>query len=405
MNSLRGRRSSSAEAVQTPLAQEWPTMLVSTQSPVANSTQGRTVLVVEDNDALNDTMREALQSHGFAAQSARNSIEALQLLNQNPPDLVVSDLTIPEMDGHALLNRIRGNPKTRNIPVIFIMGHDSREQRRRIRETGVVDYLTKPIDEGDFIDTVQAVLRRHADQEADFNRRVEEVRNQILGLVQHEFRTPLTFVMGYAEYLQDAVRQDLPQEEIQHSVDAILEGSRRLHHLVESFLLLANLSRESLPPDEVYPLDPTALWRECIAEVRTTLEDAEITVRLTEPPDPVIVFGVMDLLREALSRMLDNAIRYRRPGARTIWLSTLAKPGYVGWMVRDEGVGIAPALLAQLSAPFVRLHQRQADGHGIGLGLTLVRRVAELHGGHLEIESEEGVGSTFTLWVSDEERM
>jgi signal transduction histidine kinase len=74
-------------------------------------------------------------------------------------------------------------------------------------------------------------------------------------------------------------------------------------------------------------------------------------------------------------------------------------------MVRDEGIGISPPLLAQLSAPFVRLHQRKADGHGIGLGLTLVRRVAELHGGYLEIESDEGVGSTFTLWVSDEERM
>src|SRR5690606_1658158 len=130
-----------------------------------------------------------------------------------------------------------------------------------------------------------------------------------------------------------------------------------------------------------------------------------ITILLAEPPDPLIVFGVMDLLREALSRLLDNAIRYRRPGARTIWLETVAKPGYVGWLIRDEGMGIPASLLAQLSAPFVRLHQRQADGHGIGLGLTLVRRVAELHGGYLEIESEEGVGSTCTLWVSDAEVM
>jgi signal transduction histidine kinase len=168
---------------------------------------------------------------------------------------------------------------------------------------------------------------------------------------------------------------------------------------------LANLSREALPSDEIYPLDPSALWRECITEVRETIDDADITILLAEPPDPIVVFGVMDLLREALSRLLDNAIRYRRPGARTIWLATAAKPGYVGWLIRDEGVGIAASLLAQLSAPFVRLHQRQADGHGIGLGLTLVRRVAELHGGYLQIESEEGVGSTFTLWVSDAEVM
>jgi signal transduction histidine kinase len=380
-------------------------MFVSNQTLALKPMRENAILIVEDNATLNDMLCEVLQTHGFEVQSASNGLEAIQMLDQRPPNLVLSDLVMPEMDGHALLNRIRGNPKTRNVPVIFLTGYDSPEQRRRVRESGVVDYLTKPLNESDLLYAVRAALKRHADQEADFYRRVEEVRNQILGLVQHEFRTPLTFVMGYAEYLQDALRHDMPKEELQHSVDAIVEGSRRLHHLVESFLLLANLSRDSLPTEEIYPLDPSALWRECVTEVRESLEDAKLSVRMSEPPDPVIVFGVMDLLREALSRMLDNAIRYRRPEAKTIWLETVAKPGYVGWSVRDEGVGIPPALLAQLSAPFVRLHQRQADGHGIGLGLTLVRRVAELHGGYLEIESEEGIGSTFTLWVSDEEHM
>jgi len=380
-------------------------MFVSNHSPALNPMQGNAILVVEDNEALNFTLCEFLQTQGYTVHRASNGTEALEMMTKNPPDLVVSDILTPEMDGQALLNRIRGNPKTRNLPVIFLTGFDSPEQRRRIKASGGVDYVSKPLNEGELLNTVRAVMRRHAEQEADFQRRVEEVRHQILGLVQHEFRTPLTFVMGYAEYLQDAVRQDMPREEVQHAVDAILEGSRRLHHLVESFLLLANLSREELPTDEVYPLDPAALWRECLTEVREAIEEAEITVLTSELPDPVVVFGVMDLLREALSRMVDNAIRYRRPGARTIGLGTVAKPGFVGWMIRDEGVGIAPALLAQLSAPFVRLNQRQAEGHGIGLGLTLVRRVAELHGGYLDIESEEGVGSTFTLWVSDEERM
>jgi len=380
-------------------------MFVSNQLPALNPMQGNAILVVEDNEALNMTLCDLLQAHGYKVQSATNGNTALQMLAQNPPDLVVSDILMPEMDGHALLNRIRGNARTRNLPVIFLTGYDSPEQRRRVKESGVVDYITKPFDEGELLNAVRAIIKRHTEQEADFYYRVEEVRNQILGVVQHEFRTPLTFVMGYAEYLQDAVRQELPREEIQHAVDAIMEGSQRLHHLVESFLLLATLSREALPSDEVYPLDPGALWRECIAAARETIEEAQITVHMSEPPDPIIVFGVMDLLREGLSRMLDNAIRYRRPGPRTIWLATLAKPGCVGWSIRDEGVGIAPSLLAQLSAPFVRLHQRHAEGHGIGLGLTLVRRVAELHGGNLEIESEEGIGSTFTLWVSDEERI
>jgi DNA-binding response OmpR family regulator len=199
-------------------------MFVSNHALALNSVQGNAILVVQENASLSPSLCETLQTHGYAVQSASNGSEALQLLAQNPPNLVLSDLTMPEMDGHALLNRIRGNPKTRNLPVIFLLAQDATEQRRRVRESGVVDYLTKPLDETDLLQTVRTALRRHADQEADFHRRVEEVRNQILGLVQHEFRTPLTFVMGYAEYLQDALRQDMPREEIQHSVDAIPRG-------------------------------------------------------------------------------------------------------------------------------------------------------------------------------------
>ncbi len=402
MNLFRGRRLIST---RTPLTQDWPVMFVSNQSSAFNEMQRNAILVVEDNQTLNGTLCELLQEHGYAVQSASNYSEALEMLTQNPVDLVVSDLITSQIERHDWFNHIRGNPRTRNLPVIFLTGLDSSELRQSLKDYGGVDYLAKPLNDRELIDTVRAMLKQQAEQEADCHRHIEEMRNQILGLVQHEFRTPLTFVMGYAEYLQDAVRQDLPREEIQHSVDAILEGSHRLHHLVESFLLLANLSNKELAVDEIYPLDPAALWRECLIEVSEALDDADITIKTSEPSEPLVVFGVMDLIREALSRMLDNAIRYRRSGARTIWLTTVAKQGYVGWVVQDEGMGIPATLLAQLSAPFVRLHQRQPDGHGIGLGLTLVRRVAELHGGYLEIESEEGVGSTFTLWVSDEERM
>ena len=265
-------------------------MFLSHQPLILNPIQGRTVLVVESNPSLNRAMCETLEAHEYEVQSAHNGREALAILAERQTDLVVSDLGMPEMDGYDLLKQIRSNPKTRYLPVIFLSGHDSSIQRRRARDS-------------DLLHSVRSVLKRQSEQEADFHRRVEEMRSQILGLVQHEFRTPLTFVMGYAEFLQDALQQDLPREEIEHSVNAIVEGSRRLHHLVESFLLLANLSRDALPRDEVYPLDPAALWRESLTEVRDSLEDAQIKVVLTESPDPVIVFGVMDLLREALSRL------------------------------------------------------------------------------------------------------
>ncbi len=362
-----------------------------------------TILVADDNQTLNRILCDLLTAQGYAVDAVFDGKQALDYLRTHQPDLIVSDVVMPIVDGYELLREVRNNPATHHLPVIFLTAHDTPDGRRRAKEWGVVDFLTKPLDDADLLVTVRAALVQQSEMEATIQRRVEAVRNEILGLIQHEFRTPLTFVMGYAEFLHSTLHEEIRRDEIEHSVEAILEGSRRLHHLVESFLMLATLSRDTLPDDEIYPLDPMALWRETLAHVREELSAAKLRVLLLEPPDPIIAFGLMDLLREALLRLLDNAIRYGRPESTAIWLSTVAKPGYVGWSVRDEGVGIPKSMLVRLAEPFQRVRPTKAGEHGVGLGLTLARRVAELHGGYLEVESEVGVGSTFTLWIVDRE--
>ena len=362
-----------------------------------------TILVVDDNRTLSRILRELLEAQGYLVDAAFDGHEALEYLRTRTPDLIVSDVVMPQIDGYELLRQLRSNSATQQIPVIFLTAFDTPEGRRRAKEAGAVDFLTKPLDDADLLVTVRAALTHQSEMEAAIQRRVEVVRNEILGLIQHEFRTPLTFIMGYAEFLHSTLHEEIRRDEIAHSVEAILEGSRRLHHLVESFLMLATLSREALPDDEFYPLDPMVMWRETVAPQREELNAAKLRVLLLEPPDPIIAFGMMDLLREALSRLLDNAIRYRKPESTTIMLATVAKPGYVGWSIRDDGIGIAPEMQLRLAEPFQRGHHALTGEHGAGLGLSLARRVAELHGGYLEIESAEGVGSTFTLWVADRE--
>jgi signal transduction histidine kinase len=312
---------------------------------------------------------------------------------------------MPEMDGHALLQQIRSDPNIYHLPVIFVTGYASADDRRRAKELGVEEYLTKPLDSTDLIDSVRNALLRRQATERHINHRIEAIRTQILNLVQHEFRTPLTLIMGYGEYLQEIIDdhgvQAVDEKELRQSLDAILEGSRRLHHLVESFITLAHLGRETLPADDIYPLDPLALWRESVTMLREEINTSPLQIILSEPPDPVIVYGVMELLREALVRLLDNALRYRGPNSQFVWLTVVTKPGFIGWEIRDEGIGIPSNSLAVLAEPFVRLHKPGVTTHGAGLSLTLARRVAELHGGTLTIDSEEGRGSVFTLWVVD----
>jgi signal transduction histidine kinase len=361
------------------------------------------ILVVENSRPFNKAMCAVLAAQGYRVACAHDGQEALDLLRRRPVDLVVSDVAMPRLDGYGLLQAMRAEPRLRHLPVVFLTNHATPDERRRAKACGVEDYLVTLLDDDDLLLTVRNALHRRAVLEEAVQYQVGAVRNQILGLIQHEFRTPLTFVMGYAEFLQSALgAKGTERAELQRSVEAILEGGRRLHHLIESFLLLAGLSGSSLQTGDLYPLDPMALWRESANMLQLELKQANLCVHFEETP-PLIAYGVLELVREALVRLLGNAIVYRRPTSRTIWLSAAAQPGFVGWMIRDEGIGIPAAKQGQIMQPFARVPHNPPGSHGAGLGLTLVQRVAQLHSGCVTVESQEGIGSTFGLWISDAE--
>jgi two-component system, sensor histidine kinase and response regulator len=369
---------------------------------------GATILVADDNYTQTKLLAHMLKSKGYRVVTARDGQEALALLRRQPVDLIISDVVMPGMDGYALLRAVRGDPALAHLPVIFLSGYATADDRRRAKESGVEDYLTKPLEEPDLLASLSNLLERQRAHEAHATRQVEEVRDQILGLMQHELRTPLTFIMGYAELLTAALDDAAEPEEMRPSVEAILDGSRRLHQLIESFLALATVGRRTLNPDELYAIEPIALWREVVASRWADLESAQLHVAIEDLPDPVMVQGVVDLLREALLRLLDNAIRYRHAGKSTIWLAVVRRPGLVGWLIRDEGIGISPQRLAQILPSSGKLPTFQSTpgmvtNLGNGMSLYLTQRIAQLHGGYLTVDSVEGKGSTFGLWVADTE--
>lgn len=371
-------------------------------SPSLHNTTA-TILVVEDSRTLNRAVCEVLAAQDYIVLPAYDGLQALSVLHQQPVDLVLSDIVMPHLDGYGLLQAIRAEERFRHLPVVFLTGYATPDDRRRAKDSGVEDYLAKPLDDNDLLATVRNVLSRRDVLEAAVQRQVEAVRSQILGLMQHEFRTPLTFVMGYAEFLQSALGHAPESAELQHSVEAILEGGRRLHHLIESFLTLASLSEAALHPGDLYPLDPMALWRECVTVMQPTLDRCNLQVQVEDPAQSLEVYGVLDLVREALLRLLDNAIIYRRPESHTIRLTAATQPGYVGWIIQDDGMGIPAEQVATLVRPFARMPRSPTGSHGAGLGLPLAQRVAHMHNGFLSVESQEGVGSTFGFWISDAE--
>lgn len=358
-----------------------------------------TILVVEDNIDLNMAICEILESYNFVAHSAKDGFEALTWLKSHKPDMILCDIMMSGMDGYTLLKHTRADTELRTLPFIFLTARTSVADQRLAKEIGIEDYLTKPVDSSDLIAAINNALRRRQIMQDEMQKQMNLLRDRIVAILQHEFRTPLTFVLGYSEYLLDVTKGTFNLDELRTSAAAILDGGRRLQQLIETFLLLAELQNRTLKPEDVIRVDANELMRETLQEAEKRLTEAGLMGELKVAPEAITIYADSEMLREALRRLIDNAARYRRPESKTVWLSVESATAYVGLRIRDEGRGIPPELVERFATPFEQVDRDNRTEPGAGLSLSLIRHVAHLHGGTLEIESKYGQGSAFTLWL------
>ena len=220
--------------------------------------------------------------------------------------------------------------------------------------------------------------------------RVDAVRRDFIANVSHELRTPLTVVNGFLETLIDAQSEDGTAR--QHHLQLMHEQAQRMHRLVEDLLTLSRLeSRETLVSDEV--VDVRQLVREVADEARAlSLGRHQIDVDLT----PGFVRGSREELRSAFGNIVSNAVRYT-PDGGIISLAWREDASGGRFEVSDTGLGVAPDHIPRLTERFYRVDKsRSRETGGTGLGLAIVKHVLLRHGGHLDVQSEIGRGSSFS---------
>ncbi len=220
--------------------------------------------------------------------------------------------------------------------------------------------------------------------------RVDAVRRDFIANVSHELRTPLTVVNGFLETLIDAQSEDGTTR--QHHLQLMHEQAQRMHRLVEDLLTLSRLeSRETPVADET--VDVRQLVREVADEARAlSLGRHQIDVDLT----PGLVLGSREELRSAFANIVSNAVRYT-PDGGVISLAWRQDASGGRFEVSDTGLGVAAQDIPRLTERFYRVDKsRSRETGGTGLGLAIVKHVLLRHGGHLEIRSEIGRGSTFS---------
>lgn len=359
----------------------------------------QTILVVEDDIALLEGVRDILELAGYRVLTASHGQEALQVLETQPrPDLIVSDIMMPRMNGYELYEAVRARPEWVAIPFIFLSAMGEKSDVRAGKQLGADDYVIKPFEEEDLLVAVGSKLRRSAQLQAVQEREISSLKHAILTMLNHEFRTPLTLVTSYTDMIAEN-GTDADAAEFQEFLLGIRKGSDRLRRLVEDFIFLVELetgeARKTYEWRRALITDLTALIEAAVAPYRPVAASRGLKLVVDAPPNLPPILADRDYLENALQRLVDNACKFSRQGV--VRVTAGVKEAVVHIAVSDEGIGIAPEELPRIFDMFYQSNRAKLEQQGSGSGLAIVKNIIEMHGGHIEVESQPGVGSTFTV--------
>ena len=386
--------------------------------------QAARLLVVDDEENILFTISEVLRLEGYEVEMAASGREAVSTLDAGATyDLVLTDLHMEDGDGLLLLEEVR-----RRSPLtitIVLTGFAAVESAIAALRQGAYDYLTKPCIIAELIHTVARGIEHRrlmlAEREAragleelnrELERRVEErtaelqrvneelreanrAKDVFLATLSHELRTPLTPVLGWVNLLRSGGTGDPSM--LTQGLDAIQRNAQLQARLVDDLLDISRVVSGKLRIERE-PVNLSNVVESAAETVHADAASRAVEIFVEMPARPVVVQGAPLRLQQIVWNLLSNAVKFTPKGGR-VTARVRAEGDEALVEVTDTGIGIAPDFLPNVFDRF-----RQADGSttrqygGLGLGLAIVRSLAELHGGWVRAESEGlGLGSRFTL--------
>lgn len=358
------------------------------------------IMVVEDNMTLLESIAFELEMRDYIVTQATDGQSAINQLEQmtNLPDVIVSDIAMPELDGYKLLELVRQNEAWKSIPLIFLTAFDSKNSIRIGKELGVDDYLVKPFEPDDLVIAVENKLKRKQVFHEEAERRLDDVRNELVNLISHELRTPLTAIYGSTDMLELSL-SDVPDELTQKFLKLLRSGADRLHHLVERIVLQVQIEsgrihRMHEMMSKTEDLNTIVLNR-ATRIAKNPNYNADISICLA--PNPLPFHGIEKYLQLIVDEILVNAIKFSHQDNVSIDIETSSSDGFAKLTVRDRGRGIPEDQLDTVWGRFVQIDRDKHEQQGLGIGLFLIKELTELHGGYCEIASQLDQGTTITV--------
>jgi len=367
-----------------------------------------TILNVDATTPAGAARSRTLTQAGYTIAEARTGAEALRLVHELMPQLVICDVTLSDMSGTDACRQIKADPLTRGIPVLHTSATCVSANNAQVTAaSGAEIYLTEPVEPLELTTVVRVLLRLHhiereaLEREAAFQREqaarkqaedATRLKDEFFANVSHELRTPMNAIIGWAHLLRTGRLDDTQRPRALESID---RGARTQARLIEDLLDVSRIVSGKLVLER-QPVNLAAVVAAAVESQRAAAQEKGLTLQTGAAPPNFTVLGDLARLQQVMQSLLSNAVKFTPSGGRIVL--TLACIGAETCVsVADTGEGIVAERLPYLFDRFRQTDVTRAHG-GLGLGLAIARHVVELHGGAIRAASEgAGRGATFTV--------
>jgi signal transduction histidine kinase len=354
------------------------------------------ILVIDDEEWLREMIHLALKQKGFDIIEAVNGADGIEKARKELPDLILCDINMEKVDGYLTLASLRNEAPTAAIPFILMTGLADNAGMRHGMELGADDYLPKPFTTDALYAAVDARLKKAQTIRDEAERKLASLRDNISLMLPHELRTPLNGILAYGEMLATD-SATLKSAEVAEMGHVIHQSGKRLERLIENFLIYAQLELVASDPKNVNALrigqteHPVSLIeKHAAAQAAQVNRPQDLSLELADVPMPM----AEEYLAKIVDELVQNAFKFSKAGSSVrVKLDEAFNAAVLS--VSDQGCGFSTEQITRIGA-YMQFDRRMQEQQGLGLGLTITKRLVGLHGGTLSIESNKDAGATIT---------